>query len=478
MKTLNRRAHRVVRVVGLTLAAVVGVSVAGPFDAAGVGQAPFNINTLTQDQLFHTTTVWNAHLTFTQEQWKRIQPAQRTSPRAASGEWLQGMDGGRNGWAAARGIEFEYVRATLDFDGMRFADVAVRYKGNGTFNPRAEASWKRSFKIDLNKHVKGQKIAGVSTLNFHNAISDPSYMNEPMASRIYRDAGVPAPRTAYVRVWVTITGEVERRYAGLYWLAENVDTNFVQARFTTKDGAILKPVSINPFRDLGSDWANYVQTYDPKTDLTAAEQQRVMEFCRFVTSASVSEFNARVGEYVELDNFSRYLAVVAWFNNFDSILERGQNYYTWQPTGSRKFHFIPWDQDHSFGNFRQQGSLESLTRGNIYAPSPVRVRFIDRMMGVPAFRALYLQRLREFTATVFSPERLHGIVTGIAAAIRPDILNEPPKPPGPRLPANADNVAMFDQLAAAKVFGSVVAFARERNASVNEQLASPPVPSP
>ena len=72
-----------------------------------------------------------------------------------------------------------------------------------------------------------------------------------------------------MRVWVTIAGEVDRKYAGLYWLVENVDTNFIQARFKTKDGPILKPVSVNPFNDLGNDWAKYIQTYDPKTETIA-----------------------------------------------------------------------------------------------------------------------------------------------------------------------------------------------------------------
>jgi hypothetical protein len=65
-------------------------------------------------------------------------------------------------------------------------------------------------------------------------------------------------------------------------------------------------------------------------------------------------------------------------------------------------------------------------------------------------------------------------VAEIAAAIRPDIMKEPPKPQGPRLPPNADNVAMFDQLVAEQVFGSIVGFAAERTAFVADQLAKPP----
>ena len=331
--------------------------------------SPINPKTLTQDELFTPTKIWTAHLRFTQDQWKAIQPmrgvpasvqrmnqGQRpTNTQAANGQiraddWLVGREGERNGWAAAQGIEFDYVHGDLEFEGARFGDVAVRFKGNGTFNPRAQTAEKLSFKVDLNKYVKGQKLADVSTLNFHNAISDPSYMNEPMAYRIFRDAGALAPRTAYVRVYVTITGQTDRRYAGLYWLAENVDTNFIEARFKTKDGAILKPATINPFADLGNDWSRYTQTYDPKTELTPAEVQRTIELCKLVALAPAAEFNAKIGDYIDLDAFARYLAVVAWFNNFDSILDRGQNYYLYLPPTTKKFLFIAWDQDNSFGN--------------------------------------------------------------------------------------------------------------------------------
>jgi spore coat protein H len=63
---------------------------------------------------------------------------------------LQGKPGGRNGLAAAMGIEFQYVHADLDWGGQGFKDVAVRYKGNGTF-VQSWDSLKRPLKIDLNK---------------------------------------------------------------------------------------------------------------------------------------------------------------------------------------------------------------------------------------------------------------------------------------------------------------------------------------
>lgn len=64
----------------------------------------------------------------------------------------------------------------MQFESKSLDDVAVRYKGNGTFMD-ARQSDKKSFKVDLNEFVKGQKFAGVSKLNFHNNITDAGLMN-------------------------------------------------------------------------------------------------------------------------------------------------------------------------------------------------------------------------------------------------------------------------------------------------------------
>ncbi|HVJ81997.1 MAG TPA: CotH kinase family protein, partial [Planctomycetia bacterium] len=115
---------------------------------------------------------------------------------------LQGAKGKRNGLASMLGIEFQQVQAEIEFEGVKFENVSLRYKGNGTF-VESRAGIKRPFKIDFDKFVKGRKFAGVATLNLHNNVTDAGMMNEPLAHRSYRESGVLAPRTTYARVFVT-----------------------------------------------------------------------------------------------------------------------------------------------------------------------------------------------------------------------------------------------------------------------------------
>jgi spore coat protein H len=415
---------------------------------------------LTQDELFQTTKIWTAHLTFSADQWRAMQPTRAATTagrRFSGGEWLQGAPGNRNGWGAANGLVFHYAHADLEFADRQFRDVAVRFKGNGTYL-NARGSDKVPFKVDLNKYVKGQKLAGVETLNFHNNITDPGWMNEVLAYRLYRDAGVPAPRSSYVRLYVTVVGLAARRYLGLYTLAENVDENFFQARGGSAEGALMKPVTVNPFLDLGDKWDAYIQGYDPKTDLTVKQQRRVIELCRLVSRASDADFAARIGTFIDLDAFARYYAVLVWINNIDSLLDRGQNFYLYEHPKSHLFSFVPWDQDHSFGAFASVDHRDYET-GNIYKPWSDNIRFLARMDRVPAFRSAYLARMREFSGTIFTPDRFAAQVADLAPVIRPAVALE-----SGRLPR-------FEGVVAGRT--GVVPFTIARARSVVAQLARP-----
>lgn len=351
-------------------------------------------------------------------------PTPRGGPGGRGGGFsLQGAAGSRNGLAAAMGIEFDYVHADMEFEGHRFKDIAVRYKGNGTWM-QSQGSLKRSLKVDLNEFAKGQKLAGLTKLNFHCGVTDASLMNEVLSHRLYRDAGVPAPRTAYARVFVTVPGQHEKKFFGTYSLVENIDSTFTEQRMGTKKGAIFKPVTRELFSYLGDNWSDYKQTYDPKTDLSVKESGRVIEFSKLVSNAPDEEFAARLGEFLDLDQAARFLAVTVWLSTLDSILGIGQNYYAYLHPDTRRLQFVPWDLDHSFGQFFIMGSQEQRENLSIHHPWQGENRFLERVFKVKAFKKQYTARLEEFSKSIFQPARLQRQVDEIAAAIRPSLREE------------------------------------------------------
>jgi spore coat protein CotH len=381
---------------------------------------------------------------------------------------LLAQEGKRNGIAVALGIEFEYVHADLEFEGRRLSDVGVRYKGNGTFMESRD-SLKRSLKIQLNKYAKGQSLGNVRTLTLQNNVTDASLLNEVLAYRLYRDAGVPAPRTAYARVFVTVPGKYDRNYFGLYSLSEAVDKQFAERHFGSKRGAIFKPVSPSLFTDLGADWAAYNQIYDPKVALYDEQKQAVMELSRFVTHADDTTFAARIGGYIDLPQFARFMAVMVYLSDLDGILGPGQNLYLHLHPKTQQFQFIPWDQDRSWGQFNR-ASQEQRDQLSIHRPWQGENYFLERMFKVGGFKKLYLARLDEFNKTIFRPDRLAQQVDEIAAVIRPAVQEE-----------SESKLSRFEKVVAGELLASpgpfgggqikpIKPFAKVRTESVLDQL--------
>lgn len=390
---------------------------------------------------------------------------------------LQGRDGARNGLSGMRGINFEYVHANLKFEDASLNDIAVRYKGNGTYMD-AMRSDKKSLKLDLNEFSKKQKLAGLTKLNFHNNISDGGWMNEPLAYALYRDAGVPAPRSTYVRVSVDVPGTLTNRYLGLYSIVENPDNNWAEDRFGSKKGLVLKPVTRELFKYQGEDWAAYQQAYDPKTDITEKQKRRIYDFAKLITSGDDAELAKRLPEFLDIDEFTRFMAVTVWLSNTDSILMMGQNFIVYLDPKTERFSFVPWDLDRAFGNF--------------FTPSPEEMSireawgqdnfFLNRVMKDATVKKAYLARLEEFQKTLFQPERLAKQIDELAPILRPAIQDE-----------GGDKAERFNKIAAgerveARPFGGggpqggrggfsmpapppIKAFAKARHQSVADQLA-------
>ena len=338
-------------------------------------------------------------------------------PRVAkmAGQMASGPVGNRNGYPLSR--------ANLDFEGWQFEEVAVRYKGNNTYMSSSR-SLKRPLKIDLNSGFKGRRLGGITELNLHNNVNDAGAMNEALSYRLFRDAGVPGPRTAYAQIFLSVQGQYTNHLVGLYSLIENVDKDFTSSRFGTRRGALFKPRTRQVFEDMGDQWAAYQPSFVPNTTVYDHEAQRVIDFSKLVSHASDAEFAARLEEFLDLDAFARFMAVTVWLSNMDSILSMGQNFYVYLHPKTQRFQFLPWDFDHSFGMFPMAGSAEELENLSLLKPWSGRVLFLERVFNFEKFKRIYLARMEEFSKTIFQPERIQQQVDALAAVLRPVVREE------------------------------------------------------
>jgi hypothetical protein len=183
-------------------------------------------------------------------------------------------------------------------------------------------------------------------------------------------------------------------------------------------------VTYRLFEHLGDDWSAYAAIYDLKTKATPEQQRRVIDFSRFVSYATDAEFAERLADFMDLDEFARFLAGEVLLSCYDGLFSTGQNFYVYLDPRSNKFGFIPWDLDLAWGNFFLLGSAKERERASIWHPWVGQNRFLERVMSVELFRQVYRAHLEDFWARLFIPERLNQRIDELAAVIRGPIAAE------------------------------------------------------
>ena len=121
----------------------------------------------------------------------------------------------------------EWVRGTFTYADETYDNVGIRLKGNHSFR---ELSDKPSFKIKFNEYVPGRRFLGLEGLTLNNMVVDASMAREWIGYRVFRELGVPAPRTGYAEVWLD-----DERY-GLYLVLEPYDDEFLERVFEDPSG--------------------------------------------------------------------------------------------------------------------------------------------------------------------------------------------------------------------------------------------------
>ena len=378
----------------------------------------------TAADVYRQTNVWNIHLSFTGKEWDGIQH-RRVPPvsgwMSADGSLnLRNPKASRNGLAGVLGIDFPWSTGSVEFGGVPFTNVAVRFKGNGTYLG-AIRSYRKSLKVDLDQHVANRSLAGRTIFNLGNLSADFTCLSDTLGYEFFRDAGIPAPRTAFARVFLSIAGVETNRLLGPFIMVENPDAEWAREAFGVPGVALFKPVTLELFSDLGPEWSAYDGIYDPKTRITPEQERRVMELASFVTHSPDDEFARRIGDFLDLEEASRFLAAEVLLSNYDGILCNGQNFLFYLDPRSNRIGFIPWDLDHSWGEFPFVGTADQRERASIWHPWVGDHRFLERLMAVPEFKDRYRRALIHLLDTVFVPARIDRRVEALAAELRPVI---------------------------------------------------------
>lgn len=376
-------------------------------------------------EVFGLTRVWKINITLSNEEYEAMQPPPLAFPGAPPGASPPPAAKPRKPRESERnlfGMEFPWARGELTTGGTTYQNVAFRYAGNASYMASA-AGLKRSFKVDLERFAH-QELHGLRSISLQSGALDPSKAREALAFALFRAAGVPAPRTAFAEVTLTVPGKHDEAYLGLYTLVEPVDRTFVEAQFHTAKGLLLKPERLRGIDDLGEDWEKYKGQYQPQSVPTREQSERVVKFARLIHRADDKQFRGEIVGYLDVDAFLRFMAVNALLANADNFFTLGYNYSLYLHPETNKFQFIPGEQEMAFANFLMMGTSDQLMDMSLVRPYTGENKLVDRLLAIKEVSERYQQLLKELTATAFTKEKLLRDTETIVATTRESLARE------------------------------------------------------
>ena len=354
------------------------------------------------DVFWNDLKIHRFHLEMSEAEWeamKALDPHKGLAPA----ERLKKINGEQRELHRSR---FPWAEGSLTINGQHLNGIGARYKGNASFN-LMRGSLKRNMKIKLDWTNKDQNYNSVETLNLNAGGLDPSKLRDVFSYWLFREAGVPAPRTTFAEMTLTIPGRYEKEHLGLYTIVEQVNKSFLKDRFGSKKGLLMKPEGIASVEYHGDDWRFYAPLYRPDDQPSLAQSKRVMDFANVVNLSNTKQFRDSISSYLDIDGFLRFIAVNALIVNLDTLLAMPQNYYLHLSKDTNKFVFFPWDLDISFAGWPLGGKpADQMKLSLVHPHSSDAHKLIDRLLAVESVKLRYDKIINQLVEGIFSKEQL------------------------------------------------------------------------
>lgn len=312
-----------------------------------------------------------------------------------------------------------YLKGNIIIDGTLLSNVGIKYKGNSSYNINSD---KKSFKIDFNEFVSGQKYDGLKTINLNNAFKDPTFLREKIMLDFMRDHNIHAPRCVYANV------SINGLSYGLYTLVEEVDDSpFLKTHFGNKNGNLFKGDPSGNLKWLGNQQSFYYPHYELKTNESVNDWSDLVMLIDVINNSSSTIFYNNLEAKMKTNSYLKLRAANLIFVNLDSYDGSGHNYYIYDDNGM--FKWIAWDVNEAFGNFNMGMTISQLECLSLfYIPNPPGSRPLpERMFSVyPAYKTQYTDYVYQWLDN-YTPSRMNSIIDSLADLIRPYVYADPIK---------------------------------------------------
>ena len=235
---------------------------------------------------------------------------------------------------------------TLQFKDKTWYHVGVRFKGQSSLlSTWGEGVLKLPFRFDFDQfedeypEIDDQRFYGFKKLTLSSNFSDDSFLREKVVADLFRDAGVPAPKTAFYRLYIDY-GE-GKEYFGLYTMVEVPHDPMLGEQFLETGGNLYKPeTSLVTYNE---------ESFDKETNKDEADYSDVLALYNALHSETRNTnpltWKAGLEEVFDVDGFLRWLAVNTLIENWDTYGRMAHNYYLYNDPGDGLLHWIPWDNN-------------------------------------------------------------------------------------------------------------------------------------
>ena len=338
-----------------------------------------------------------------------------------------------------------YVPVDVAFEGEHFANSGFRLKGNaGLMSTWRQGKEKLPLRLNFDAledrfpQSRDQTFFGFPNLTFNNGAQDNSYLRNKIVTDLFREAGVPAAETSFVRVFLDRGNGSS--YLGLYTMIEIPDRPFLELFFNSDNGNLYKP------QGTGARWTLFDQEDFSKR--TNEEDEDWTDIQGAIAALHASRADAAHWRHglearVNVDGFLRWLALNTIVGNGDAYGGLAHNYYLYgSPRHRDRLMWIPWDHDLSLrpgggqvgGGGQAGGGGNQGGGGAPGGPDGTIDLFHDRtaadwplirfLMDDPVYRALYRRHVEDLLTTVFVPSRVHATIRAEHARIARYVIGD------------------------------------------------------
>ncbi len=338
------------------------------------------------DSIFNPQRILEIKITMSEEDWNSMRKERHDAVAAL----------GPNRVENPEPDPYNIYKAEIEIDGIKFSPIGIKKRGFlGSTSIR-----KPSLGIRFNEYDKKLRFGGLKRLSLNNNQQDPSFIHQFLTYKTFREAGVPAPRCNFAKVYIN------GKYLGLYSNVEAITDDFLNKHFGNDTGNLYEG-QLSDFRPV------WVDTFEKKNNKSKNKEDLILLTKAF--ELDDTQLVEKLNDLIDVDEYLTFWAMEVLTGHWDSYSNNGNNFFVYNNPATKKFVFIPWGADSTFGDadpFSPDDKPISVMTTSILP---------NRLYKIEKTREQHRERLRKLLNTVWEENALSNSVVQLEAMLKPHI---------------------------------------------------------